>query len=117
MRQQAGLFRRANNEPSARRGLAGGCYGHKILESRDEGGLGYASFESKSEIPGKNMIDHIILTVSDFERSIAFYEKALKPLGITTFIDYKGKDGHPDLKGFAEGKSHFFCYFFWDEQK
>ena len=37
------------------------------------------------------MIDHVILTVSDFKRSVAFYAKALKPLGITTFIDYEGK--------------------------
>jgi hypothetical protein len=36
-RQQAGRFRRAKNEPSARRSLAGGCYGHKILDSRNEG--------------------------------------------------------------------------------
>ena len=54
------------------------------------------------------MIDHVILTVSDFKRSVAFYTKALKPLGITNFIDYEGKDGHPDLKGFGIGKSHFF---------
>ena len=92
------------------------------------------------------MIDHVILTVSDFERSVAFYVKALRaclktpdferlpakgsagaspyrgvfgrarllpsqrakkmrvfkqalrPLGITNFIDYEGKHGHPDLK-------------------
>ena len=54
------------------------------------------------------MIDHIILTVSDFERSVAFYAKALKPLGITNFTDYEGKDGHPDLKGFGDGKRAFF---------
>jgi catechol 2,3-dioxygenase-like lactoylglutathione lyase family enzyme len=54
------------------------------------------------------MIDHIILTVSDFERSIAFYAKALKPLGITNFTDYEGHDGHPDLKGFGDGKRAFF---------
>ena len=53
------------------------------------------------------MIDHIILTVSDFERSVAFYAKALKPLGITNFIDYEGHDGHPDLKGFGDGKELF----------
>ena len=56
-----------------------------------------------------SMIDHVILTVSDFKRSVAFYAKAaLKPLGITTLIDYEGKDGHPDLKGFGDGKRHFF---------
>jgi catechol 2,3-dioxygenase-like lactoylglutathione lyase family enzyme len=53
------------------------------------------------------MIDHVILTVSDFERSVAFYAKALKPLGITNFTDYEGHDGHPDLKGFGDGKEPF----------
>jgi hypothetical protein len=42
----------------------------------------------------ENMIDHVLLTVSDFKRSVAFYAKALKPLGVTTLIDYEGKDGH-----------------------
>ncbi len=54
------------------------------------------------------MIDHVILTVSDFQHSVAFYTKALKPLGITALPDYEGKDGHPDLKGFGVGKRHFF---------
>jgi hypothetical protein len=45
-RQQAGRFRRAKNEPSARRNLAGGCCVHRILVSRSEGDLGYASSES-----------------------------------------------------------------------
>src|SRR5229473_2352928 len=56
----------------------------------------------------QNMIDHVILTVSDFERSVAFYAKALKPLGITNFTNYEGHDGHPDLKGFGDGKRAFF---------
>jgi catechol 2,3-dioxygenase-like lactoylglutathione lyase family enzyme len=34
------------------------------------------------------MIDHMILTVSDVERSLAFYKAALKPLHI--FIDLAG---------------------------
>jgi len=54
------------------------------------------------------MIDRVILTVSDFKRSVAFYVKALKPLGITNFTDYEGHDGHPDLKGFGDGKRAFF---------
>ncbi len=41
------------------------------------------------------MIDHIILTVSDFERSVAFYAKALKPLGITTLQTTKAKADTP----------------------
>ena len=50
------------------------------------------------------MLDHIFLSVSDLDRSIAFYTAALEPLGITTRLDYDGKDGplgHPDLKGFG----------------
>jgi catechol 2,3-dioxygenase-like lactoylglutathione lyase family enzyme len=54
------------------------------------------------------VLDHVILTVKDFNRSVAFYVKALKPLGITNFTDYKGHDGHPDLKGFGDGESAFF---------
>jgi len=41
------------------------------------------------------MLDHIILTVSDIKRSLAFYEVALKPLNVKFFMPYKGKDGHP----------------------
>jgi catechol 2,3-dioxygenase-like lactoylglutathione lyase family enzyme len=54
------------------------------------------------------MLDHVILTVSDFKRSVAFYGQALKPLGIADLVDYKGKDGHPDLKGFGDGGR--FCF-------
>jgi catechol 2,3-dioxygenase-like lactoylglutathione lyase family enzyme len=54
------------------------------------------------------MLDHVIVTVSDFKRSVAFYEQALKPLGIGDFIDFKGKDGHPDLKGFGDGGRFYF---------
>ena len=54
------------------------------------------------------MLDHIILTVSNVERSLAFYEAALKPLNIKFFMPYKGKDGHPDLWGFGDGKRASF---------
>lgn len=50
------------------------------------------------------MLDHLFLTVADIDRSIAFYEKALAPLGIEHALDYDGADGppgHPDLKGFG----------------
>lgn len=54
------------------------------------------------------MLDHIFLTVSDIDRSIAFYTAALAPLGITMRHDFDGRDGppgHPDLKGFgAKGR-------------
>jgi len=57
------------------------------------------------------MLDHIFLTVSDTDRSIAFYEQVLPVLGITRRLDYDGKDGppgHPDLKGFGAGGRMFF---------
>ena len=37
------------------------------------------------------------------ERSLAFYEAALKQC----FMPYKGEDGHPDLWGFGDGKRAF----------
>ena len=50
------------------------------------------------------MLDHVFLSVSDIERSIAFYAQALAPLGIADRVDYDGKDGppgHPDIKSFG----------------
>jgi catechol 2,3-dioxygenase-like lactoylglutathione lyase family enzyme len=54
------------------------------------------------------MFDHIILTVSDLPRSIAFYSRALVPLGITQILDYKGQNGHPDLMGFGRENNFLF---------
>ncbi len=54
------------------------------------------------------MLDHIIITVSDLERSVAFYTQAFKPLNISLSMDFKGQDGHPDLKGFGDGNTIFF---------
>src|SRR5689334_21248668 len=54
------------------------------------------------------MLDHMILTVSNLERSLAFYEAALKPLNIKFFLPYKGEGDHPDLWGFGDGKRAFF---------
>lgn len=58
------------------------------------------------------MLDHVFLTVSDTDRSIAFYERVLPVLGITRRLDYDGRQGppgHPDLKGFgAEGRMFFW---------
>jgi catechol 2,3-dioxygenase-like lactoylglutathione lyase family enzyme len=57
------------------------------------------------------MLDHVFITVSDLDRSIAFYEKALAPLGIAHAVDYDGTDGpegHPDLKGFGRDGRVFF---------
>src|ERR1700746_1835024 len=54
------------------------------------------------------MLDHMILTVSNVERSLAFYQAAFKPLDIKFFLPYKGKGDHPDLWGFGDGKRAFF---------
>ncbi len=53
------------------------------------------------------MLDHIFLTVSDLDRSVAFYRQALAPLGIANYVDYDGQDGHPDLKGFGKDERAF----------
>jgi catechol 2,3-dioxygenase-like lactoylglutathione lyase family enzyme len=54
------------------------------------------------------MLDHVILTVRSLDRSVAFYKRAFKPLGITEFADYKGEDGHPDSKGFGKDGRFIF---------
>src|SRR5450830_1636760 len=57
------------------------------------------------------MLDHVFLSVSDIDRSIAFYTAALAPLGIVNRHDYDGEDGpagHPDLKGFGANGRIFF---------
>ncbi|WP_431282224.1 VOC family protein [Humitalea sp. 24SJ18S-53] len=57
------------------------------------------------------MLDHVFLSVADLPRAIAFYEKALLPLGIRHVLDYDGANGpagHPDLKGFGRDGRVFF---------
>jgi catechol 2,3-dioxygenase-like lactoylglutathione lyase family enzyme len=61
------------------------------------------------------MIDHVALTVSDYEASRRFYASALAPLGYTLMMEHKisgagfGSDGKPDFwiqKGSANGPIH-----------
>lgn len=57
------------------------------------------------------MLDHVFLSVSDIDRSVAFYARALAPLGLTDRVDYDGRNGppgHPDLKGFGANGRVFF---------
>ena len=58
------------------------------------------------------MLDHVFISVSDLDRSIAFYTAALAPLGISDRVDYDGADGppgHPDLRGFGcDGRMFFW---------
>src|SRR3989442_5369017 len=68
------------------------------------------SYQSANE-RGELLLDHIIITVKDLDRSIAFCETALKPLGSVHALDYDGKngpEGHPDLKGFGRDGRVFF---------
>jgi hypothetical protein len=52
------------------------------------------------------MIDHIILTVSDVERSLAFYEASLAPLNIKFFLPYKGRMAIPISGGLVMAREH-----------
>jgi catechol 2,3-dioxygenase-like lactoylglutathione lyase family enzyme len=68
---------------------------------------GVALKPAKESIGERAMLDHIGITVTDFERSKAFYEKALAPLAITLMKEVSaaqtganahagfGKDGKP----------------------
>lgn len=40
------------------------------------------------------MIDHVSLGVTDIERSKAFYDAVLKPLGVARYYDYEGGLGY-----------------------
>jgi catechol 2,3-dioxygenase-like lactoylglutathione lyase family enzyme len=49
------------------------------------------------------MLDHMGLSVSDYERSKTFYEKALAPLGLTLMMEPA-----PGVGGFGDGRMPFF---------
>ena len=49
-----------------------------------------------------SILDHIALSVSDYARSKAFYERALAPLGITLIMEFGtaagfGRNGKPEF--------------------
>jgi catechol 2,3-dioxygenase-like lactoylglutathione lyase family enzyme len=54
----------------------------------------------------RRMLDHIGLNVTDFERSKAFYERALAPLGISVLME-----PIPEVTGF--GEQHDQKPYFW----
>ena len=45
------------------------------------------SYQSANE-RGERLLNYVIITVKDLDRSIAFYETALKPLGSVHALDY-----------------------------
>lgn len=49
------------------------------------------------------MLDHVGFAVSDYDRSKAFYEKALAPLGLTLLVEPAGR-----AAGFGEHGKPFF---------
>jgi catechol 2,3-dioxygenase-like lactoylglutathione lyase family enzyme len=49
------------------------------------------------------MLDHMGFSVSDYERSRAFYEKALAPLGLKLLMEPV-----PGIGGFGNGQKPFF---------
>ena len=49
------------------------------------------------------MLDHLGIAVEDFERSKAFYEKALAPLGIELLMEPV-----PGIAGFGEDRKPYF---------
>ena len=53
------------------------------------------------------MFDHVVLSVRSIERSIAFYEAVLRPLGITKRITYPGHPDHAPLEGFGDSHERY----------
>ena len=54
------------------------------------------------------MIDHLIVTVSDFGRSKTFYERALAPLGITVTAEFPWGPARARGVGFGGEDKEFF---------
>jgi catechol 2,3-dioxygenase-like lactoylglutathione lyase family enzyme len=55
------------------------------------------------------MLDHIGLSVADFERAKAFYQAALKPLGLGAIMDVTAEETGGDAHaGFGENDKAFF---------
>ena len=46
--------------------------------------------EQQAPDPVPRVVDHVGFTVTDYERSKAFYEKALAPLGLTLLMEFSG---------------------------
>ena len=53
------------------------------------------------------MIDHTGIAVADLARALAFYDRALAPLGITRIMQFP-EDGAPQGVGYGKGRKPFF---------
>ncbi len=60
--------------------------------------------EPQGQDPVQRVVDHVGFAVADYQRSRAFYEKALSPLGLTLIKEFSGA-----AAGFGRsGKPSFF---------
>jgi uncharacterized protein involved in tolerance to divalent cations/catechol 2,3-dioxygenase-like lactoylglutathione lyase family enzyme len=64
--------------------------------------------ESPAARQARPMIDHIGITVSDMARALAFYDRALAPLGIVQVMRFGGTEEHPMHVGYGTGRKPFF---------
>jgi hypothetical protein len=47
--------------------------------------------EQQGQDPVPRVVDHVGFAVAEYERSKAFYERALAPLGVTLFMEFAGR--------------------------
>jgi catechol 2,3-dioxygenase-like lactoylglutathione lyase family enzyme len=55
------------------------------------------------------MLDHVVFYINDYAKSKAFYERALKPLGISALVEFTAEQtgGHP-YAGFGSDRPFFW---------
>lgn len=61
------------------------------------------------------ILDHLTISVSDFARAKAFYERALKPLGIKVIMEFDGFAGMGKERPqfwFAAGETYYGAFVF-----
>jgi uncharacterized protein involved in tolerance to divalent cations/catechol 2,3-dioxygenase-like lactoylglutathione lyase family enzyme len=64
--------------------------------------------ESPVAPQARPMLDHIGIRVSDMSRALAFYDRALAPLGITRVMTFGGTEEAPANVGYGTGRKPFF---------
>jgi catechol 2,3-dioxygenase-like lactoylglutathione lyase family enzyme len=58
-----------------------------------------------------SMLDHVGFTVTDYAKAKAFYERALKPLGISLLMELAPEQtGGVPVAGFGEGQKPYFWF-------
>jgi uncharacterized protein involved in tolerance to divalent cations/catechol 2,3-dioxygenase-like lactoylglutathione lyase family enzyme len=64
--------------------------------------------ESPVAPQARPMLDHIGIAVADMARALAFYDRALAPLGIMRVMSFGGTDDAPEHVGYGTGRKPFF---------